>query len=84
MLHLEHGTKEQIEFDALYNRVQSNMDLQQISMFKLAARENHEKGLGSAGSTSEVDFKELLRNIEELLQLLCAQRMSGFESSSSN
>ncbi len=84
--HLGHGTKKQTELDALYNKVQSNMDLQQISLNKLAARENHKKGLGSGstGLSYEVDFKELLRNTEEFLRLLYAQRMSGFESSSSN
>ena len=81
---LEAGSDEQTEIDALYNKVHSNMNVQQINLNKLAARENQEKGFGNAENSNEVNFKELLERTEEILRLLYAERMRPSEKPTSN
>ena len=78
MLPCENKTDKQVQLKGLYNKVQSNLELQKVSLSKLAARENQEKGLGKDKALNEIDFAELRGSTEELLRLLYAQRMREF------
>lgn len=84
ILQVEQGTKVQTQFVALYNRAQSNIELQQISLRKLAARENREKGFEKAESSNGTDFRKLRGSTERLIRLLYTERMRGFKTVSTS
>lgn len=61
-----------------FEKVQSNMMVQQITLRKLASRHNQEQGLGKTEVIDGLCFKHLFDSTEELLKLLYDQRMYGF------
>ena len=67
---IEEGSgPDQAQLRAL-DRKESALEVQAILLGKLAAEENHLKGLGGAAPSSYVPFERRLREVEEALRML--------------
>ena len=74
--------KQTTRLASLRAQVESNMNVQQIQIRKLAAFENEEKGFGTTPKSNNGDFKDLIEITEEMLRTLQRMLKSIIENAS--